>query len=94
MQQSGISVTMDGRVVICGGGEVGCETAELMAQRAQKVDIVEMKPSILSDSFHAGGIMPILSRYQVGIHTGTKVMEFTKEGVVVEENNERTLERV
>lgn len=77
---------VSGNVVICGGGEVGCETAEVLATRASHVDIVEMKPSILSDSYHAGGILPILKQYNVGIHTNSRVEEFSENSVLVSQN--------
>lgn len=38
-----------GPVVICGGGEVGAETAEFIAQTNTDVTILEMKPEILEE---------------------------------------------
>lgn len=39
----------DGPVVVCGGGEVGCETAEFISQTNRDVTVLEMKPDILTD---------------------------------------------
>ena len=36
-------------VVVCGGGEVGGETAEFIAQTNHDVTILEMKPAIITD---------------------------------------------
>lgn len=36
-------------VVVIGGGEVGCETADFLAQRRKKVTIVEMLPRLMND---------------------------------------------
>lgn len=41
--------TVSGRVVIIGGGVVGCETAEYLAELGCKVSIVEMSDSITND---------------------------------------------
>ena len=38
-----------GPVVVCGGGELGGETAEFIAQTNHDVTILEMKPAIITD---------------------------------------------
>jgi len=38
-----------GPVVVCGGGEVGAETAEFISQTNRDVTVIEMKAQILSD---------------------------------------------
>jgi NADPH-dependent 2,4-dienoyl-CoA reductase/sulfur reductase-like enzyme len=38
-----------GPVVVCGGGEVGCETAEFISQTNRDVTVIEMKNQILTD---------------------------------------------
>lgn len=45
----GDSEVEPGPVVVCGGGEVGGETAEFIAQTNKDVTILEMKPEILTD---------------------------------------------
>lgn len=40
-----------GPVVVCGGGEVGGETAEFISQTNRDVTILEMRPAILADMF-------------------------------------------
>jgi 2,4-dienoyl-CoA reductase-like NADH-dependent reductase (Old Yellow Enzyme family)/thioredoxin reductase len=38
------------KVAVIGGGEVGCETAELLADRGKKVTVIEMLPQALASS--------------------------------------------
>ncbi|MDD8048005.1 MAG: FAD-dependent oxidoreductase [Thomasclavelia sp.] len=38
-----------GPVVVCGGGEVGCETAEFISQTNRDVSVLEMQPQVLTD---------------------------------------------
>lgn len=56
-----------GPVVVCGGGEVGGETAEFIAQTNRDVTILEMKPQILSDMFVVNMISLINRIYKQGI---------------------------
>lgn len=71
------------RVVIIGGGLVGCETAELLAQKGKKVTILEMLGRIASDV----GIMTrrfLLHRLReagIRMETDINVEEITDEGV-------------
>lgn len=78
-------------IVICGGGEVGGETAALLGQEEKKVDVVEMLPEILKelDGVQTISLKNILNRYGVGIHTNTRVMEILDDGVVCERDGER-----
>jgi len=71
------------RVIIIGGGLVGCETAELLAQKGKRVTILEMLGRIASDV----GIMArrfLLHRLReagIRMETNIKVEEITDEGV-------------
>lgn len=71
------------RVVVTGGGSVGCETALLLAGRGKRVTIVEMLDEILHQE--TGGPKLILTRLLreagVDVLTGTKVDAITDEGV-------------
>jgi 2,4-dienoyl-CoA reductase-like NADH-dependent reductase (Old Yellow Enzyme family)/thioredoxin reductase len=67
-------------VVVIGGGLVGCETAEYLAQQGKKVTIVEMLDEV-------AGVMPLALRkmllarlddMKVTVLTGVKCQEFTK----------------
>lgn len=52
-----------GPVVVCGGGEVGGETAEFISQTNRDVTILEMKPEILTDMVFTN-MLPTLQRLQ------------------------------
>ena len=73
-------------VVVCGGGEVGGETAAALAMAEKKVDIVEMLPDILSEL--VGSLVidlkNILKKYGVTSHTNAKVIEITDHSVLCE----------
>lgn len=71
-------------VVVCGGGEVGTETANAIAYRdSGKVSIVEMLPAITADL----KLKDSLKEYDVAVYTSTKVMEITEDSVVVEKDD-------
>lgn len=63
------------KVVIIGGGAVGCEAAWHLAQEGRQVSIVEMLPQVAGDLFMANRAMLLeeLARHGVRILTGAKV---------------------
>jgi len=78
-------VEVGGTVAIIGGGLVGCETAEYLAQRGKKVTILEMLEEL-------AGLMPLALRKMllarladkgVTILTGVQCRELTKDGLVI-----------
>ncbi len=70
-------------VVVCGGGEVGVETATAIAFRENgQVSIVEMLPNIFSDLQYKR----LLGEYEAKIFTNTKVLEITEDSVIVDTN--------
>ena len=88
-------VDIKGTAIICGGGEIGCETAGLMAQRTDKVIVLEMKDVLMNvDSQdtavleNADNLLPILEKWGVDTYTETKVVEITDTGVIAEKNGE------
>jgi len=76
------------RVLIIGGGSVGCETADLLGEHLHKVTIVEMLTKIGTDVNAAVRyfLFQRLKEYGVKIETGAKVKEFLKDGVVIEKD--------
>jgi 2,4-dienoyl-CoA reductase (NADPH2) len=77
------------RVVIIGGGMVGCEAAELLAQKGKKVTILEMLDEIGSD-IGVSTKRTVLHRLQnAGIEMATraKAQEITNRGVRATQNN-------
>lgn len=72
------------RVVVVGGGLVGCEVAEYLAEKGKQVSILEMLPRLGSDIGITTGWV-ILRRLQdagVQAHTSTRVIEIANTGVV------------
>ncbi len=81
---------MGNRVVIIGGGGVGTEVADFMAQRRKCVTIIEMLPEIGVPTgiplIVAQLLIPRLHSYGVRMMTGSTVEEITDDAVVVRNN--------
>ena len=77
--------------LIIGGGEVGVETAEYATDYCSKVSIVEMLPTIAEKLYLTvrNDMMDRLKKEEVDIHTNTKVLEITANGVIAECNGEK-----
>ena len=71
------------RVVVVGGGMVGCETAELIATMNREVDIVEMLDDVGIDMepFTKVFLLDRLGEHGVKIHKSSFVTSITDEGV-------------
>lgn len=71
------------RIVVVGGGLVGCETGLYLAQQGKEVTIVEMLDEVASDAniMHGRALRLELAR-AVTIRTGLRCVEITGEGVV------------
>jgi 2,4-dienoyl-CoA reductase-like NADH-dependent reductase (Old Yellow Enzyme family)/thioredoxin reductase len=72
------------RVVVIGGGQVGCETGLHLAQQGKEVTIVEMLDEVAPDAniMHRRALLPELHK-ALSISTGLKAVEITDAGVVV-----------
>lgn len=86
------------KVVIIGGGLVGCETALWLAQQGKKVTVVEMLKDILGGP-HAMPhmnyqmLMDLLKYHQINIHTGTTVTEVQPSHVTIKnDEGEKNIE--
>ena len=73
----------EGPVVVCGGGEVGGETAEFIAQTVRDVTIIEMKPEILSDMVMPNKASLVRRMNEIGIkcQTNATVTKITENSV-------------
>jgi 2,4-dienoyl-CoA reductase-like NADH-dependent reductase (Old Yellow Enzyme family)/thioredoxin reductase len=73
------------KVVIIGGGMVGCETAEFLVVTGKKVTIVEMLSEIATGvgSSLKMGLISRLTTGKVTVLTGTKCKEITEKTVIV-----------
>ncbi len=71
------------KVLIVGGGMVGAEAAEHLAERGYDCDIVEMKPVVGEDIMPEPRkyIMASLEQHRVGQFTNARVSEFFTDGV-------------
>ena len=85
------------RIVVVGGGMVGCETADYLAQQGKDVTIVEMLRRTAQDVSPSARyfLRRRLKERDVKILTSTSVKAITDVGVVISsEGEERTLEPV
>jgi 2,4-dienoyl-CoA reductase-like NADH-dependent reductase (Old Yellow Enzyme family)/thioredoxin reductase len=76
-------------VVVAGGGMVGCEVAEFLAEMGKRVKIVEQLSEIASDcgvnDRHL--LLKRLWELNIEIHANSRVKEITEKGVRVETGN-------
>ncbi len=74
------------KAVVIGGGDVGCETACLLADNGWEVTIVEILPEILEDNIMTNvkvHMFRLLDEKGVTVRTKTALSAFTDEGVEV-----------
>ena len=71
------------RVLVVGGGMVGCEAAEFLTEREHPVDMVEMKPVIGEDIVPEARkyIMTNLEKHKVAQRVNARVSRFYADGV-------------
>lgn len=72
-----------GPIVVCGGGEVGMETAQFVTQVNRNVTVLEMQPQILNDMMPITmqAFMDLVRQSGMQILTNAKVTEINEEGV-------------
>ncbi len=80
-----------GPVIVVGGGLVGCGVAEWLAQKGQKVKIIEMQKDIASDMFfnEKTTMLDRWKKLDIEVLTGKKLTAITPTGVTVEEDGKR-----
>ena len=80
------------KVVVIGGGLVGCETAAYMKETAEEVTIVEMLDDILAMCDHClnndQALRTMIAERQIGIAAGAKVKEITDRSVIYEKDGQ------
>jgi pyruvate/2-oxoglutarate dehydrogenase complex dihydrolipoamide dehydrogenase (E3) component len=71
-------------ISIIGGGIVGCETAELLASKGNKVTVFEMAPAIASglEKLSLLDVHVAFATYGVDAKTNTTVLEVKEDGLV------------
>jgi len=82
---SGKAVTGQ-RVLVAGGGRVGCETAEFLDHSGKRVVLVEMRSELAADVIPVPreSLLRALGRTRIEVRTSTRVVEISAEGVAVE----------
>lgn len=75
----------DRKVVILGGGMVGCETAEFLEERGNDVTVVEMLNDVASDMepLNRRGLLDALKSYGTKLLVNREVKEITDKGAIV-----------
>jgi 2,4-dienoyl-CoA reductase-like NADH-dependent reductase (Old Yellow Enzyme family)/thioredoxin reductase len=73
------------RIVIVGGGLVGCETAVSLAKQGHKISIVEMRDALAPDAnwMQQQGMLVPIAQYGIEVHTKSTCCEIRKDGVVI-----------
>lgn len=73
----------DSKVVIIGGGMIGCETAEFLAEKGNEVTIIEILTKAAKDMepHNRRGLLDALKEYQVKIFTEMEIEEVRGNGV-------------
>jgi len=73
------------RVIVAGGGLVGCETAVYLAQQGKRVTVVEMLEEIIPDVFEANKqhLLKLLAENGVVVLINTRLGRVTDEGAIV-----------
>jgi 2-enoate reductase len=79
------------RVVVLGGGTMGCETALWLARQGKRVLILEPLGDLMTDAFSASRelMLQLLAEAGVEILSGTRVVEITATSVVAETGDAR-----
>lgn len=81
-----------GPCVVCGGGEVGGETAHFVAERNHNVTILEMQDNILNDMMPITRqcLVEMIEKANITVLTSCKVSEITDTGVTYVDVNGNT----
>ena len=80
------------RVIVAGGGVVGCESAVHLARKGKKVAIIEMMGQLIPEKLNPVsrmGLLNLVEDSKVEVLTGTKLVEVTGEAAVVENDGSR-----
>ena len=74
---------MGRKVLVVGGGMIGCEAAEFLGERGHRVAVVEMREDIAADvrPEHRRCLLKNLRESQVLVRTGARVERFYPDGV-------------
>jgi len=73
------------RVVVAGGGMVGCETADFLAEQSKKVTVVTRLPAIAQDMefVRRGMLLERFTEYPVEVRVNVGRREIVDDGVII-----------
>jgi 2,4-dienoyl-CoA reductase-like NADH-dependent reductase (Old Yellow Enzyme family)/thioredoxin reductase len=79
-------------IVIIGGGEIGCETADMLALEGMEVTVIEILPDVLNKmkTIPKDDLLCRLKEKKVNIHTETKVLSIKQGKVQIKDKNGST----
>ncbi|HWQ76954.1 MAG TPA: FAD-dependent oxidoreductase [Syntrophomonas sp.] len=79
------------KVLVVGGGLIGAETADFMAEHSRSVSIIEMQPDIALDmhDVHRIELLRRLKEFEVDFITDATVVEFLDDGVVYKKDGRK-----
>lgn len=79
----------EGPIVVCGGGEVGGETAHYLAEKNPNVTLLEMQSEILNDMMIMTKVclLDMINQAGIQVKTNFKVKEITEHSVIGEDEN-------
>lgn len=74
------------KVVVAGGGMIGCETATYLATLGRHVTVVEMLPSVASDEEFTRQVlmMKMFEEMHIETVTGARITAFDEKGIAIE----------
>ena len=74
------------KVLVVGGGMVGCETAAFLGEQNHDVTVIEFRDTVGADVIHEHRVylMKVFEEYGIGQITGAKVCRFFEDGVEYE----------
>lgn len=79
----------DGPIVVCGGGEVGAETAHFITRLNSDVTVLEMQDEILNDMmpFTKSVLLGMMAEAKIDVRTNATVKEITADSVIYTDKN-------
>ncbi|WP_411680818.1 FAD-dependent oxidoreductase [Clostridium thailandense] len=84
------------KVLVVGGGMVGCETADFLGEQEHEVTVIELRDEVGADviSEHRKFLMKNFEEHKIKTVTNAKVAEFFKDGVayIMPDGSEHRLE--
>jgi len=86
------NLSVDGRkIVIIGGGDIGCETADWLAGPETQVAVVEIQPDVLHrmKKIPRQRLMARLSEKEVAIYTETQISKIEKNRVFLKKKDDQ-----